>query len=224
MNGRYDDTMEHLGERAELYALGVLDADEAERANAHAARCVGCAAALGAAERAMTALDDAFVPLVAAPDDLGKRIRASAGGSRRRPALRGAVLRFGALAAGFALLVAGTAGTREFLHLRTLATQDDAILATVATSHFKHATFAKSDPAAPAAKVLWGLGRGWIYVIVNAADCNCRVIVTTSDGERDLGAPVPRGRTSATFARDLPPVRRVELRRDGTVTESADIR
>ncbi|MBD5657744.1 MAG: hypothetical protein IAI50_21590, partial [Candidatus Eremiobacteraeota bacterium] len=62
---------EHLGERAELYALGTLDAAGADAVNAHAARCGDCARLVGAAERAVIALDLASVPQTAPPLDLG---------------------------------------------------------------------------------------------------------------------------------------------------------
>ncbi|MDQ2859001.1 MAG: zf-HC2 domain-containing protein, partial [Candidatus Eremiobacteraeota bacterium] len=67
---------EHLGERAELYALGALDAREADAVNAHAARCADCARLVGAAERAVMTLDAATVPDVAPPPELERRIAA----------------------------------------------------------------------------------------------------------------------------------------------------
>ena len=46
-----------------------------------------------------------------------------------------------------------------------------------------------------------------------------RVAAITDAGERDLGAPLGRGRTAALFAADLPHVRRIELRRGDQITE-----
>ena len=229
MNGRCVTLVsdEHLGERAELYALGALDAEEAGQVNAHAARCVRCARLVGAAERAVLALDSATVAEVAPPQELERRIAAI----RRVPPLPNqaaprsrSFLRWGALAASVVILAGGAAGTRGVLHMHDVVAQDDATLAVVANAHFKHANLRKLDPSAPTAKVLWGLSRRWVYVIVDSSSCACRVVAITDTGERDLGVPLERGATAALFANDLPPVRGVELRRLGRVTASAALR
>ncbi len=103
--------------------------------------------------------------------------------------------------------------------MRDVVAQDDAALGEVANAHFKHATFTKIDPSAPTAKVLWGPSNRWVYVIVDSATCACRVVAGTDAGERDLGAPLGRGRTAAVFAADLPHVRQIELRRGDQITE-----
>jgi hypothetical protein len=228
MNGRCVTHVpdEHLGDRAELYALGVLDADEADHVNAHAARCAECARLVGAAERAVMTLDAATVSDVAAPPELERRIAAIGRVTplRRKAPLPRSFARWGALAASLSIVAGGAAGTRGVLHMHDVVAQDDAALAVIAKAHFKHANFLKADPGAPTAKVLWGLSNRWIYVIVDSSGCACRIAAITDAGERDLGVPLGRGVTAALFANHLPPVRRVELRRDGRITASATLR
>lgn len=224
MNGRRARRVsdEHLGERAELYALGALDSQAGDDVNAHAARCADCARLVGAAERVVMTLDAATVPDVAPAPDLERRIAAigrAAPPHRQKALRRPSLAGWSALAASLLIVVGGAAGTLGVLHMRDVVVQDDAALAVVANAHFKHATLTKIDPSAPTAKVLWGLSNRWVYVIVDSATCACRVAAITDAGERDLGAPLERGTTAALFAADLPHVRRIELRRGEQTTE-----
>ena len=228
MNGRRMTATpdEHLGNRAELYALGALDAAESDEVNAHAARCADCARLVGAAELAVTTLDAAAVRDMEPPPELARRISAIgriAPLHRRSARPAQTFVRWGMLAASLLVLFGGVAGTRGVLHLRDIAAQDDAALAVVANSHFKHATLTKVDPNAPTSKVMWGPSNRWVYVVVDSATCRCRILAKTDAGERDLGAPLERGTTAALFANDLSPVRSIELRRDGRTMESAKL-
>lgn len=225
MNGRSLTLMpdQHLGESAELYALGVLDVAQSDSVNAHAARCAACAARVAAAERVVTTLDAASVRDVAPPPELERRIAAigRVAPLRRQARPVRSFVGWGALAASLVVVLGGAAGTRGVLHMRDVVAQDDAALAVLANSHFKHATLAKVDRSAATSKVLWGLSNRWVYVMVDTSTCACRVAVVTDAGERDLGAPLERGTTSVLFANDLPRVRRIELRRAGRIVESA---
>jgi anti-sigma-K factor RskA len=219
----------HLGDRAELYALGMLDAAEADEVNAHAARCADCARLVGAAERAVTTLDVATMPDVSAALELRRRI-AAIGGAAPIPLRRATFLEtrtfanWGGLAAALLVaIVGGVAGSRNVIHLNDVLRQDDVSLAVIANSHFKHATLTKVDPSAPTAKVLWGTSKRWVYVIVDSPVCACRVIAFTAAGERDLGAPLARGATAVLFADNLPAVQRIELRRTAVVVENATL-
>ena len=140
---------EHLDDRAALYALGALDAGEADRVNAHAARCVACAKLVGEAERAVSTLAWASVPHVDAPAELEGRIAAI---ERIVPLRRPRVLpvrtfaRWAALAASVLVVLGGAAvGTRDVLHMHETIAQDDEALAALANSHFKHAMLTKID-------------------------------------------------------------------------------
>lgn len=218
----------HLGDRAELYALGALDLDEATRVNAHAARCAGCAALVGHAERAIETLLGATIETREPPVALGRRIGASAGLGPQNAASRTVphpFVRRAALAAGLLLaLGAGGVGLRDLSARRDVAAQDDAALATIASAHFGHVTLVKIDPHAPTTKVLYGLSKRWLYAIVDSAHCRCRVRIVTVSGERDLGAPLDRTSTGTVFASDLGGLQRVEIWRDGRPIARATIR
>jgi len=210
----------HLGELAELYALGALEPLERARVDAHAADCPACARALGAAESTVAALDETFVPQLEPPERLGTRIAASAASAavvpfapRRKPE-RAAwrVPSFYATAAA-ALLTVGVGGGAVLEHAANVrqAAHDSAILTTIATSHFNHVTFTARSSAVPVSKVLYARDGAWFYVVIAGSTCDCRVIARSAAGERDLGKPDPRGNTATLFVRDFPRPASLEL-------------
>ncbi len=204
----------HLGELAELYALGVLEAEERGPIEAHAAACAGCARALGAAEATVAALDATFVPQIEPPERLGARVASSAREIAPRARLAPGPTQSrqprtapGFLAAAAAVLLAIGAGGGVLVERSAdvrQAARDSAILATIASSHFNHAGFTARDPSAPVAKALYARDGAWLYVVVDSAACDCRVVARSAAGERDLGKPEVRGRTATLFVRDSP--------------------
>jgi hypothetical protein len=239
---------DHIGELAELYALGVLEPQERADVDAHAAGCERCTRALGEAETAVAALDEVFVPRVEPPERLGSRIAASGDvvvplaprGTWPRPrsvpgflATAAALLWprprpvLGFLATAAALLFAVGVGG-GLLAERSLeiggAARDSAVLATIATSHFNHVSFTARDPAAPVTKVLYARDGGWFYVIVDSAACNCRVFGRSAAVQRDLGSPEVHGNTATLFVRDFRRPTSLELvRASGGVLSSASL-
>jgi len=198
----------HLGELAELHALGALEPLERTQVEAHVATCQKCAAALSAAEATVAALDDAFVPAVEPPERLGARIAASAQtvvplGSRRVARAAWSIPSLYATAAAL-LLAAGVGGGALVEHSADVrqAARDSAVLATIATSHFNHVTLTARTASAPVSKVLYARDGAWFYVVINSAACDCRVIARSAAGERDLGPPTVRGTTATLFVRD----------------------
>ena len=163
----------------------------------------------------MASLDALTVPLFEPPAELDARIASSARSvvplrSRRRPNL----VRWGTLAACFAVAAAGVTGTREVVQDRATIAGDDRAFSAIAVSHFLHTTLTKTVADAPTAKVLWGKTPHWLYVIVDSPACDCNVVGITATGERDLGTPAVRDNTSTLFVPDAPDVTRIELRRD----------
>jgi len=207
--------MTHVSEFAELYALGVLQPQERANVDAHVVACGSCARALAAAEETIAALDEVFVPLVEAPERLGMRISMSSevvapptrsvshdGWLRKRLSL----FVPGFLAAALVLLFLGISG--GMLYQRSTiwrqVAQDSTVLATIATSHFKHASFTAREPGAPIAKVLYARDGRWFYVIVNSASCDCRLVARSATAQRDLGSLEVRGSTATRFVSDFP--------------------
>lgn len=68
------DAGRHLGEFAELHALGALESLERAQVEAHVATC---ARALGIAEATVAALEDTYVPQLEPPERLRLRIASS---------------------------------------------------------------------------------------------------------------------------------------------------
>ncbi len=227
---------EHVGEFAESYALGVLDQQERSNIDAHAVSCGSCARALGEAEATVAALDDVFVSLVEPPARLGLRISASSelAASSIQPALHDVSprrrlnrLMTGFLAAAAAILLfAGVSAGVLFQRSTTMrqAAQDSSVLATIATSHFKHASFTAHTLGAPIAKVLYARDGRWFYVIVDSASCDCRLVARSDTAQRDLGYPNVRGNTATRFVSDFSRPTSLELVRDsGSILSSVSL-
>ncbi len=207
----------HIGDLAELYALGALEPQECAQVEAHAARCTDCSRALGAAAATVGALDGTFVPQLEPPARLGARIAASAKAleplAPPGAAARTALPRNFLATAAALLLAAGLGGGALIERSADMrqAARESAILATVAGSHFNHVAFTPRDPSAPVAKVLYARDGTWFYVLVDSATCACRVIARSDASERDLGPLEVRGSTATLFVRDIPRPARLEL-------------
>ncbi len=214
----------HIDELAELYSLGALEPDERADVEAHVAGCSSCARALGDAEAAVAALDDAFVAQIEPPERLGARIAASAKTSMPVARSRSARASFrlpSFYATAAALLLAAGVGAGALVERAAdtrQAAHDSTVLATIATSHFNHVTLTARSPAAPVSKVLYARDGAWIYVVIDGTTCDCRVVLRSSAGERDLGHPAVRGSTATLFVTNLSRPTSIEL-----VTESGQI-
>jgi hypothetical protein len=212
------DGSQHLGEFAELYALGVLEPQERAQVEAHVADCADCARALGAAEATVAALDDAFVPQCEPPERLDARIAAAAQAvvplAARRSVRRAALPAPSFYATAAALLLAagiGSGALVEYSADTRQAAHDSAVLATIATAHFNHITLTARESSAPVSKVLYARDGAWFYLVVDSATCDCRAVVRSAAGERDLGKLEVRGSTATLFVRDVPRPTSLEL-------------
>jgi len=204
---------QHVGDLAELHALGALEPSERAQVEAHVATCAVCAQALGDAESTVAALDDAFTAQVEPPARLAARVAASAAATPtviplapRRPerAARPGSAWYAAAAA--LVLGVGVGGGALVEHAADVgqAARDSAVLATIATSHFNHVTLTVRDATAPVSKVLYARDGAWFYVVIDSAACDCRIVSRSAAGVRDLGRPTVRGSTATLFVRDDP--------------------
>ncbi len=213
----------HVSEFAELYALGVLEPHERVNIDAHVASCDACARSLAEAEATVGALDEVFVPLVEPPARLGLRIAASsdvgvplvqAVSHLAWPPNRSGRFVTGFLATAAALLLfVGISGGALFQRSATLRqdARDSSVLATIATSHFNHASFTAREPDAPIAKVLYARDGQWFYIIVDSSSCDCRIVARSATAQRDLGSPDIHGSTATRFVSDFPRPTSLEL-------------
>lgn len=195
----------HLDEDLELYALGVLSDEERAQVEAHVADCPQCSARLGDAEAVVAKLALAYRPSTVAPQRLA-RIAAP----------------WIAVAATFVMAVGVTLGALVQTHrLQAQVGADDAVLSTIATTHFNHVDFTKTTPGAPTAKVLNARDGAWLYVIVDAPESGLRVVGVRDGSPVDLGPVRVHGATATLFVHNPGMLARLELRRDGATIGTA---
>ena len=205
----------HLGETAQLYALGELSELERARADAHAAQCAACARELGDAEAAVLRLIEAGEVPATRPAELDRRVRFVSPGIPARAWM--------AVAAAFliglipwAFTTFGNRGEQVALDTQRQAT--DAMLA----GHFMHAPFVAVAPGAPAGKVVYAREGGWYYAIIAAGDEPVVFDVVMADGTV-VAMPVPASKTTrSVFLRE--PGRAKEARLLGRGGEIASAR
>jgi putative zinc finger protein len=179
----------HIGDDAELYALGALEPEERSAVEAHVATCAECAARVARAEAVAAQLATAL-PAYEPPPHLRARITGAAPNAMpllRRIALAAAVVAFGFLALHDANLMRDRAAT-------------SASLATIVHSHFNHASMVGSRLGAPAAKVLYARDGAWVYVIVDHAVPGAHVFFGNGLTLRDMGTLRPSSGLATLFA------------------------
>jgi hypothetical protein len=214
---------QHIGDDAELYALGALDELTSRAVERHVLECSECAALLAAAQETAVALASPL-PAVAASDDLLQRIRASSAVMseaevRRWFATR--VLRY-AVAAALILtfLDAGWQASRLY---RQIATEDVA-LATMVHSHFEHVSMTPLSTSPLAAKVLYARDGSWVYVIADRPGGDLRVLGYGTHGMVQLGVLRTDGRAASLLVRPSKRVRRVVLERGNVPVAEATLK
>ncbi|HLI95820.1 MAG TPA: zf-HC2 domain-containing protein [Candidatus Baltobacteraceae bacterium] len=181
--------VEHVGELAELYALGTLSDAQRARVDVHVNACEECAARIGEAEAVVAAL----VADVTPPRTLDARMR-SAIQTPRSSWWIGALA-----AAAFVLGLLPSAWLWQSSQSRNAADQNrrSAIVAML-HSHFTHAQFVGLASDAPKAKALFARGKTWCYVV---AQTNKAYDVRAESGARssDLGRLHVSGDTAELF-------------------------
>jgi len=172
----------HIGESAELYALGALDDDERAQVDAHVRRCDVCAARLGEAERTIAAMEDSGATA-------SRRVRAW-----RFPA--------GVAAAAFVLgLVPSAWFWSAGQHANAYDADRESAVAAIVSSHFSHAPFQPLAPGAPKAKLLYARNGRWVYAV---AQTGKPLLLKAQAGgaEVPLGTLRVLGRSAELFVRD----------------------
>lgn len=199
-------THDYTLERCDAYALGMLSFEDRTLVEEHLRFCASCSRAIGESERVVCAMIEMTTPPYKAPGRLQERIEQIADPPIKTTALRQRRISFswGALAAAVALsLGVSTANLwHENLALRSIDLRNDTVLATISTSHFKHVSLISRVSDLPAAKVLYAPDRSWLYLVVDAAHCDCHLVAQYGEEVRDLGSPQTNDRTSTLFIRD----------------------
>ena len=188
----------HVGENAELYALGSLTDDERACVDAHIATCAQCRARVGVAEETVLALEaqTPTVPLRGASPTFGRK---------KTP-------RWWMPAAVAAALVVG------FVLPHPQGEQPAQVA--MLHSHFNHAQFTGNGPLA---KVLYARDGSWYYIVVEGTH---RYSVVGSSGQLEvpLGTTAARGATSELFVRGDKRFAHIDLREGTRTVETAQIR
>ncbi len=189
--------MDHIGQNAELYALGALSDDEREQVEAHARDCISCMKLLGNAERIVSDVELELPPLDPPPRleaRILKSARADVKAERTRPMqYRGALM---------ALLVLGTLSL--ILGIRNLQADrqlrgNGAILAALSSNEFGYISLRASATTAPIAKAICEEDGKWIYLIV-AKPSPDLTLYGERNGHRELlGRPVSEGQSATLF-------------------------
>jgi hypothetical protein len=212
--------MAHIGDDAELFALGALDDVTARRVELHILECPECLARVNEALIAAAALAEAL-PATSPSAELGRRLSAAAEEfdvSHRQSTgwFSNRVLRY-AVAAALVLALLN-AGWQSFRLHREIATEDVA-LATLVHSHFNHVSMTPLSSARLSAKVLYARDGKWLYVIADRPNGALRVLgygaatSAESGAALDLGMMASDGQTATLLARPRSRVRRIVLER-----------
>ena len=179
----------HIGELAELYALGTLGDSQRESVDAHVLVCDECAGRLGEAEAAVAATIGERLP----PPHLDSRIRASFRASapwwRRAAPLAAAAFVLGLLPSAYL----------AFERPRSADPQRDLAIGAMVNSHFAHVPFAALTPDAPKAKLVYGRGASdWRLIIAQTAHAY-RVRAVSGGKTSDLGVLHVSGNAAELF-------------------------
>jgi anti-sigma factor RsiW len=193
----------HVEELAPLYVLGLLDAREAERLEAHLLDCARCAELVARAEADVAVLA-ASEPQRDAPPELMLRIErtlrrdddAIAAPAKRRPSVR---LLAAAVAAAFVLGIIPAAyfwGANRSLQNTLVA--DSAAMRRLAEAPHRVATFVSPQGSATA-KVMYGNDGSWYVVMVPEATKPMRIAWMHDGRQTVLGDAMPYGRMALLY-------------------------
>jgi hypothetical protein len=205
------DQADHVGELAELYALGDLSVAERERVTSHARECPQCAQRLGEAEATVLHL----IERDAAADASVTPLRRVRFGSSNWAAIA-------AIAAAF-LLGLLPWGVQTLRERGSTSEANQLAMSAMLAGHFLHAPLVPLAANAPAGKVIYAREGGWIYVIV-AAGLAPLDVDTVSGGTRTRVASLAASaQTRAAFVRTSGAIQSVELLQGGTPIAQARI-
>jgi hypothetical protein len=219
---------DHIGDDAELYALGMLGDARIIEVDAHVASCVDCARRLGEAEDTAAALA-AATPRVEPTGALGARIAAIAdrGSPPVAPSRTVSLPRstwFAGLAAAAALVLALCGAFYRNVTLGDALTAQRMAVATMVHAHFLHASMTVTPAGGSlAAKVVYARDGSWLYVLVDHPGGPIDVRITVAGSRSDAGRAIASGDTATLFVRPPAKPQTVELTRDGVVVATVTL-
>lgn len=196
---------DHIGEDAELYALGELDELEAARVERHVRACPECANRLGEAEATVLRMVEAGGAVPVVPEALDRRVRFTQPATPARAWIA-------AVAAAFVLGLLPWGWTMTQQHANDAPQPAvDAMLA----GHFAHAPLLPLAAGAPSAKVIYAREGGWIYVLAAAGTSSLDVATVTGERTNVVAALAASGATRSAFVKITGRIDSVELLENG---------
>jgi hypothetical protein len=200
-----DVVNDHLGDDAELYALGMIP-ERRDEIEAHLRACAECTERVRAAEEVGALLAGALPPVPEATNVVPVRTR----GTQRWWPL--------AAAAALVLVVGGTGVVRERAAESQLARTDTALIA-MANAHFLHVTLAGRPGVI--AKAIYARDGAWCYIVADGVPAGAHVLVTRGGVSRDLGV-LEGARPATLFVRGTGRIGEFSIVADG-VTEASGV-
>jgi len=216
----------HFEEEAALYALGLLDAEETARLNAHLLECVHCAQIVGRAEADVATIAGAEKRR-SAPLELELRIertlRREAGESvrpSRRPAIR---FLAAAVAAAFVIgMIPAAFFWQQNRSLQNEIAAESAAMNRLAAAPHRVAAFASAN-GRDMAKVMYGRDGSWYFVMVPYAPKPLHV-AWMHDGQKTvLGEAMPHGSMATLYLPKSHRMDRLALMDGETVVAEAQL-
>jgi hypothetical protein len=210
------DPERHVGDLAELYALGELGDLDRARVERHAAGCDDCVRRLGEAEATVLRLIESEAMPVRRPANLDRRIRFAARPLRLAPWIA-------AVAAAFVigLLPWGLSSLRD--RGAPPPGEQQVAMNAMLHGHFLHTQFVASAPGAPAAKAIYARDGSWLYVLVAPGPDPLQIAVGTG-AVQTIAATLPASSQVRSAYLERPgPAKVVRLLDRGNVVASATI-
>ena len=185
---------EHIGELAELYAVGALDDVERRTVERHVAACAACTQLLARAEDDVAAMEAARAQH-RAPDQLSRRVRAMV----QRPATTRWPALIPAIAAALVLgLLPSAYLWQENRSMHAVMVADADAMNRLASEEHRTAAFSEMSNGS-AASVMYGPDGSWYVVLIRGAS-HALSVAWMHDGERTmLGTAVPIGSVAMLY-------------------------
>jgi anti-sigma factor RsiW len=203
---------EHIGDLAELYALGTLDELERARVDAHVARCNDCARLIGEAETMVTQME-AMAPQLDVPATLDARLTRSLYGRRSAAPW---------LAAAAALIVAViplSYLTMENRAMDVSMQNGTAMIARIAAE--PHGSVAFAGDTDMRANVLYAKDGSWYCVVIRNVN-HAVDVAWIHDGKREMiGTAQPHGDMAMLYLPKSHPMQQLALISSDRVVASA---
>lgn len=206
--------IDHIGENAALYALGLLEIDEQHAIDAHLAHCDACRRLLAQAEADVAAMA-AAQPQLEPPATMRAPLRvvpprSAWDGMRARVLAFAAVVVIALLPSGYLL--------HENLTMRDAMMENSAAIARVMSTPHRTVAFAGTD-----AHVMYGMDGSWYVIVVRDAEAPLHVLWPHDGTSTMLGTAMPHGQIALLYLPQSHRMQQLTLEQNGRVVGQAQL-